>query len=816
LIALSSAWSLWPDFALRSAGFPVSLLEILAMPNALPLVRELEELSGSLAQALEERSATTSGKEGKRVWRWRKRLLRDGIESLLPALASEPDLAPLVERAAAIAERLPDTFDQDREAVIARLADAFGGSRLREAVTWQNHGAARLLHAKLSHERAKRRREAVGTAVTYLQRYTLKNDTAGFFGPFVWGRFEPTEGSTIAPGPTTVRTADVFLEYWVISALADRICEDRAVRQYLAPRINPTMRWSGEALVTPFGGMPVSPARAALLAEIDGDRTARAIAEGLVGQGAVTTAEEALDELERAANEGQVIWSPDLPNRDALYGDNLRQRLAAMPDDERRAILTPLTRLEQARDAALSAVGDAETVEQALIVLDGIVEEVTGGKAARRAGEMYAGRTASHLHCTRDLSVNLGKEIVQRLRPLTLVGASLRHLSQQTAQAYGVVLGGIYDRIRTEIGRDEVPMGRFWMEAMPHFMVDPVTGPPMISRGVVEDFERRWGEVVGVVEGGPNVELSHEELAPRVAAAFDAEGPGWPSARIHSPDVMLVASGPEAIEEGDFQLVLGEVHPFVCSVETELFSSGHPDGERFREVMRGWYPQGRVVFAMPPSAPGRHLLTPLSGFALDVFLEVPGGCRSSAPSRRTLRVADLNVRMHEGQLMIESHDGAFSWTGLDFLNNTILPVVGFAPSTWSEVPRITIDGMILSRRKWRRRAEELAFARLSTDVERWRGARAWARAGGLPARLFYKSPKEVKPIYLDLDSPHLVDVFCRLVRKLAPEQRLSLSELLPGPEGCWLPDREGGRYASEIRLVIRDEAAVAAPLMEEP
>jgi hypothetical protein len=31
-----------------------------------------------------------------------------------------------------------------------------------------------------------------------------------------------------------------------------------------------------------------------------------------------------------------------------------------------------------------------------------------------------------------------------------------------------------------------------------------------------------------------------------------------------------------------------------------------------------------------------------------------------------------------------------------------------------------------------------------------------------------------------------------------------LSEMLPGPDGCWLTDRHGARYACELRLVVTE------------
>jgi hypothetical protein len=74
----------------------------------------------------------------------------------------------------------------------------------------------------------------------------------------------------------------------------------------------------------------------------------------------------------------------------------------------------------------------------------------------------------------------------------------------------------------------------------------------------------------------------------------------------------------------------------------------------------------------------------------------------------------------------------------------------------------------------------------------------------MPRRVFVKTPEERKPFLLDLDSAVLARIAGRHIRHAAdedPAQRVRFSEMLPGPDECWLPGASGERHACELRLV---------------
>ena len=87
--------------------------------------------------------------------------------------------------------------------------------------------------------------------------------------------------------------------------------------------------------------------------------------------------------------------------------------------------------------------------------------------------------------------------------------------------------------------------------------------------------------------------------------------------------------------------------------------------------------------------------------------------------------------------------------------------------------------------------------------------RKWARENNVPRYVFAKSTKEPKPIFLDLESQKCVELLSHLLKRAAAgdsSDRVTISEMLPEPESCWLRDSMGDRYTSELRLLAVDPA----------
>ena len=80
-------------------------------------------------------------------------------------------------------------------------------------------------------------------------------------------------------------------------------------------------------------------------------------------------------------------------------------------------------------------------------------------------------------------------------------------------------------------------------------------------------------------------------------------------------------------------------------------------------------------------------------------------------------------------------------------------------------------------------------------------ATAGCRAASSPARRSSASRR-----YVDFESPSLLRALARFLapaRERAPGAPVEFTEMLPGPEDCWL-ESDAGRHTSELRVVALD------------
>jgi hypothetical protein len=111
---------------------------------------------------------------------------------------------------------------------------------------------------------------------------------------------------------------------------------------------------------------------------------------------------------------------------------------------------------------------------------------------------------------------------------------------------------------------------------------------------------------------------------------------------------------------------------------------------------------------------------------------------------------------------------------------------------------ITVGRTVLRRASWRTQAAERPAEASGIDV--------WARALGLPRRVFCLVAGEPKPAYVDFQSPALTRNLHRMLDRAAsahPDATVRFSDMLSAPDQCWL-EHQGARYTSELRIVAVD------------
>ncbi|MPZ81622.1 MAG: lantibiotic dehydratase [Actinophytocola sp.] len=755
-----TGWQVWSSGLLRTAGFPADGLDLLAAPEC--------------AAVADEHLDGRTGREAFRA-----------------------------------------TFDDAARAVGARLAGVAADPAFREAVTWQNPGAMialdKLVAADPDRPSNNKRREREKIVARYWSRYCGKNDTVGFFGPVCWTSVTAAPDAVRGgPGPSLIRRRVVHLEWWALTAFADHYAGDPAVRRWFPLTRQPHHELRDGVLLRP-GHPPLrlSPADAAVLALSDG-RPANEVA-GL----AVADPDSGLRKendvyllADRLTGQELLRWRLDLPY-DLSAESYLRSWVDGIGDEVvRHRIDADLRRLSKARDAVAGATGDAGEVRAAIERLGTEFTAVTGLEPRHRAGETYAGRALCYEDTERDLDLVIGEPVLAALAaPLDILLHAARWLTVAIADAYRAAFRALYEEMAAELGTADVPLGELWFLA--NGLVYGVGERPVDA--VMAEFVRRWAGLLGLdalPPGTRRVDLASADLADLALRAFPADRPGWSAGRLHSPDLLLCAGSIDDLARGEFTAVLGELHAAWLTCTAGVFVQFHPDRDALvaaahRDLGRRTVPLYSTDFPM------------LTARIADMLVG-PGDHRvghAAAPvwdQEQLVSVSGLTVSDVDGELVARDGRGR-SWSLVELFGEFLgtfaadaYKLVGAAGHT----PRVTIDRLVVSRETWRTTIGATGLAEVVHYPDRYLAARALRRALGLPDRMFTKVGTEIKPCYVDLTSPVSVSTLCTMLHAAhaehGPDVPVTFTELLPTPEQAWVPDAQGRRYYSELRLHIRD------------
>ncbi|MFI5487927.1 lantibiotic dehydratase [Micromonospora echinaurantiaca] len=749
-----TGWSVWRDVVLRTAGFPAAGLDAFAAPE---------------------------------------------VAAAADALLAGEDTADLFDKAftAALA---------DSSAVCGEIA---ADPLLREAVTWQNPEMLIALDGLRRTDpavRNVRRRKRELSLLRYWQRYCGKAETIGFFGPVCWGRLDPDQPSTrLRPGPALVSRREVHFEAWALIAYADRLADDLAVRRWWAPALPPHLSLAGRQVTRPL--LPpteLSAVEARLLAACDGRTPAIELVRRLCADGELRSPDDGYLLLDRLVERNLLTWDAGLPVSPADERV-LVERIAAIGDPPVRAeVAAAFDRLRAARDAVAAAAGNPERLGAALAALNTEFTAVTGRPATRQAGQMYVGRTVLYEETARDLDVTVGSRVLDALaEPLAIVLTAARWLTAEVGAAGERLVADLHAELR-----DDGPVRLADVWALAQGLLLAPDGP--IARAGAE-LTARWAELVGldtVAPGQAELRLRSADLAERARALFGADRPGWPSARIHSPDVQLSAADLDAVDRGEFLLVLGELHPAYVPFDSAVLTPFHPDRAALRAALDADLGPARARVLYPESFP-RH--STRMTYALDGPADRQFGID-------TAHGADVDRLVRATEALVEP--GADGWVAV-LPDGTRWPVMEIfatllgallldafkllAPA--AHTPRITIDRLVVARRTWRTTVAETGLAGVTGEAERFLAVRRWRARLGLPERVFVKVGTEVKPCYVDLTGPLHAQSLCAMVdaaAKTGPDVTVTVSELLPDPADAWVTDARGRGYVSELRMQITD------------
>jgi Lantibiotic dehydratase, N terminus len=764
-------WRIWRDCGLRSAGFPARDVELLC--------------DRQVADAADRASASEFG--------------------------AEADEFRAIYRAA--------TARISRE-----LANFARSPRYREAVALQNLRLIDTCLDKLADERpgkAARRRQREMTVARYVQRYCLKNDTIGFFGPFCWATCTSDgEALTVEYGPTLLASRELYFEQWAIDQVAAVFSAGADMIPWLSPKIVDSVYIDG-ALARRSAGSAIglSDQDQRVLSLCNGTSTVRSISERLLRPGPGCQAQIFRDDhdvrytLDRL-RQADVI-SIDLTGPvEARPEQTLRRRLHDIGDGQVRSPrLAALDDLIGARDRAEASAGNAAGRIEALGGLNSKFEQMTALSAARRHGQAYVGRTIVYEDAARNVQATLGGPLLEALAaPLSPLLDSARWLIEQIAAVYRKQFDRLYQRYTERTGTDNMMFGALVAAATPDLAFSYTELPELVVP-VVREFQRKWARILDVPADAHECMLSASSITAAVEQEFASGIPSWSQAVHYSPDIMIAARDAAAVNQDEYLLVLGELHLAINTLENRCVVELHREPARLLAAAEADHGKRRVVPVPSRDSELVNSRTYPSALLSDQYTYwcmYPNGTGAPGAIRPA---AEMTVLQVADRLVVRSRKDGQEFDLLEFLGGYLTPMVGNAFKLFTAMPhhpRIVIDNLVVSRESWSIPFAELQWAFIKDEAQRYRAARIWRKELGIGERVFYSAPSESKPIFVDFTSPVLVDVLGRVIRgsaDAADSAMLTVTEMLPDVGQSWLRDLNGSVYTSELRLVVVDPAA---------
>lgn len=754
-------------------------------------------------------------------WRWWRQVLVRG--SGFPAngvlrlanegLAGKADALANADRDSEAWAVFREEFCEATVSLAIELQSIASQDDFLRAVTWQNHrlvdGTIRsfLQWDPARDKRHFRHRQREELIASYWQRYCVKNDTIGFFGPSGWGKLGGRVRTRFAPGEQMLRSSEVFFEAWAIDRLADVIEEIPGMPEWLMPRRLSFIKLDGNALVDPVGRrVMLSPEQVRVLLSCDGTTRTHDIAIR-----ASLDLPEVLEILTDLQRRHWISWKLELPISPWPERD-LRRFLDGVGDKKARHQAQEwLDSLEVARDQVRESTS-AGTLADALTSMDELFERITGGASARNEGRT-GGRTLAYQDSARDIDIVLGDDLVAAARPLRLLSRAARWYCSRLGEDARDTLRDVHRKAVARHGQP-VDLATIWSASL-HALYRSVEAS---MRQIDLEFSKKWGAIIPVPAGTREVCYRYDDLLPLVDEAFTAPGPGWAGARYFCPDVMVSATDLNALRNGDFTLVLGEAHMALNTMGTNMFVTQHPDKAELLSCVDEDFPDPRVLVVLPKESPPE--LTVRSHPALirdrDILVEVTN--HTVAADRPGLVLSrDVEVVETEGSVLARLPGGEV-FELLDLFAEMLTSMVVNRFRLFADEPhrpRVKIDQLVVCRESWRFNPADLDFAAEKDEAARFVRARQWAAALGIPRQVFVKSNAEVKPVYVDFTSPIYINSLAKMVRRMNADEReqdktITVVEMLPAHDDLWLADHEGNKYTSEFRFTWVDDRRLAA------
>jgi hypothetical protein len=781
-------YNLLSQFCLRMTGFPIETIQAITSAELAAVADRLieaEQEAAALTRDLLERTRSISRSLRRRMKRHGSLSDDQQKEALREGLAEYSSAWEQTERLQAEASALyEDSLAESRK----KLYQFVTSERFQQVLLLSSSELLEVTPktAVPPANRSNHVRQRELSWTLYLQRLTTKNETVSFFGPTEWGEIDAEEerAAVIELADTVIAERMVYMEGWLCESLAALISADSDAQPLLPLRLaDNVLLGENEALILTDGRTISLPAaQIELLRECETTQR-RSRPE-------TRADEEELIHLKLLTRQMRVALSPS--PFDVLY-----REVSSWPEHSARTRWKrALEELEKWRIAVECAV-DLPGRRSALRGLETVIQELGAGQR-HSSQKLYASRLPFNEDCLRAArDVRLGRPVVEQA---TKDLAPWYELWRDLVGLYAIRMHQAIRPIWEGFGQRLVPVPAFVRSCGQAGFPLGISGGTNLWPDVEQEIQDAWQQQLGDRASQPEIQLTEEDAA-FVRRNFELiRLRGFDNM---APDLQIIARDKASLAEGRWQLLLAEIHPDFSCWQNCLFM-WCPDATRYaQEYSRSRQGMAAVIGRYPPYFASTHQALWIYPYAHDWnFIGVAG-----PEGTRPIRSAEAVVEMTEDDILVRHVDGRLLGSLLHTWNLALNVHRLELRGNHDHSPRLLMGRAIVQRESWNLRPEpELLDDIKAGGFAAFSALRRFRRMHGLPENVFVRGciserlsfHKDVKPVFMDFRSPLLAEVLAKMVARF---RRLSITEMLPGLEDCWLTD-SAGHYSCEFRTVV--------------
>lgn len=806
----SSRYRLAPIFLIRMAGAPFEKIESLSTPATAKAARELLARQDDRAQARigAERlfRARNNGLSAAASHALRA-ALRTGQAPLFSVEAEPTEFSRYAAAAQKVAtgeSRLQECLEREIAMVRASLLESsrtllppylvFGAGGVRQLVA-DLLSESIVGNAVLSRRNTSaRKRER--HLLLYLQRICAKNDTFSRFGPHSWGRIDPKiDALEFLPNPG-VTEQEVFLERWTAHAIAAAINADPEVRDELSPRINPNGRIEGNEFVLAdnTGQIALSATELEIAASCDGQTPAYSLGVSL-------------EKLKELARQDIIRWELEVPALEPYAFEVLLSNVSNWREGVARArwldVLVPIAAAAKNFAAATDSVTRIQIMQQARERLDQL-----GAQQKVLNRSLYSAPNPIGEDCFRETRFVIAEAMTDRF--IEHAEPWIDFWRDCYALIADRVAGGLRRLMRSApIQNGAVPLPAFLHHCEAQKMSLTSQGLVALAAVAFQEIKAAFRAMTDDREEASEWRFTQEDCH---FVRRNFEYAKFDEYTFPSADLQISAASVESVARGEYEWILGELHPPVALLHHCVYWSCPAKAEFARSIANSAIGRPSFHFGFFAADFTAHTTVRYLDAMPDLISFVapqPGNSRwrNIPPAETEVYIEDQTGDVCLRLRNTREHLGSFarSW---------IIPL-GFHPFHFARprhTPRLLCGSVVVQRRCWTVSQEEFMpgkYTGLSRDltvaVEKMRASKDWPRfiyirpteqalrRSGVEGR-----DKDTKPVFIDLESYLFLEIFHRWLMKSG---ELEITEMLPDPNHLLWQETDG-RHTFELRTLI--------------